>query len=379
MKPSLRHVIYIFLLGSLQCNVLSWNTSDSREVHLPKSLAAAYQRYEHAKTARLEAQQASTEDAAVLPAKMCAVLNRTSRVKFKNVSAVKFFTNEGEPAHYHHFFFGVLLPLIEFHLDHPNLGIRLLTDVGPMKSILCDMPLNLVDIVLNSTAYQRVARIPRNILEEIVANECTHNAYFCGFGYDLYGKRFFGNSRYKNISDTTILRILNFFDQTIPHHIRIQKTYNIILIERSIDKQYTGLGAKLFDSAGAMRRHFTNHRELDLALKEKYKSEYSNVVLEGSGIYSQYSLFKNAKVVIAQHGAALSNIFFMCDRRDSGLQSHRPVILEISSNYSAFFSNICSVCNLRYRRILIEKEVTIVNTTLIIAAVNAAMATFGLK
>jgi len=43
-----------------------------------------------------------------------------------------------------------------------------------------------------------------------------------------------------------------------------------------------------------------------------------NVSLERTSIYYQYHLFRSAKVVIAQHGGALCNIFFMQSSLSSG-------------------------------------------------------------
>ena len=42
-----------------------------------------------------------------------------------------------------------------------------------------------------------------------------------------------------------------------------------------------------------------------------YKNDYENVILERTSVFYQYLLFKNAKLIIANHGASLSNIIFM--------------------------------------------------------------------
>ena len=68
---------------------------------------------------------------------------------------------------------------------------------------------------------------------------------------------------------------------------------------------------KMDQLSGAMLRSVENHGDLVQAMRNEFVTKFDNLVLERASIYYQYHIFNNAKIIIAQHGAALSNMFFM--------------------------------------------------------------------
>ncbi len=85
-----------------------------------------------------------------------------------------------------------------------------------------------------------------------------------------------------------------------------KKYPRIILIERG----FQNLIYSKHDS-GKARRYIKNHNDLKKFLADKYKDDFINLVLEHVDIIDQIKYFYNAKVVIGQHGAGLSNVIWM--------------------------------------------------------------------
>jgi hypothetical protein len=154
----------------------------------------------------------------------------------------------------------------------------------------------------------------------------------------------------------------------------------------------------------------SNHAELYIALRDRIwatQFTFSNIVLDRSGLYYQYHLFRNAKVVIAQHGAALANIFFMRSPRDhastangaggsavdrgtlrsKGGKSIAPpaapakddpvaCVIEICTPYGRkelIFRNLASLWNVGYDAVNQAREMGNVDVTAVVAAFNRTL------
>ena len=100
----------------------------------------------------------------------------------------------------------------------------------------------------------------------------------------------------------------------------------ILLIERLPPDPYFLKQAKE-KGAGASRRSILNHRDLSAMLQSMVKApfEFHNLHLEKISFSEQVEYFNQARVVIAQHGAALANCVWM-----------RPnsIVIELSSRRS---------------------------------------------
>src|SRR5690606_31522957 len=107
----------------------------------------------------------------------------------------------------------------------------------------------------------------------------------------------------------------------------------------------------VYTTSGSDRRYITNHVELASALSEQLEGRFASIVLERTSIYYQYYIFKHAKVVLAQHGAALANIFFM---------QQSAYVIEFSppwSRTSHYFKNLAEFCKVRYLQLMQEADI----------------------
>ena len=102
------------------------------------------------------------------------------------------------------------------------------------------------------------------------------------------------------------------------------------------------------------RRYNINHDEIIELMDKYYKNNYENVILERTSVFYQYLLFKNAKLIIANHGASLSNIIFM---------NKNSSVIEIISKLKLYeqkedlFINLGNIFKLKYETIIVENEI----------------------
>lgn len=173
----------------------------------------------------------------------------------------------------------------------------------------------------------------------------------------------YGEKKFENIyCKTKLIKSLNtngpfsinFFNEFCNYCIKhfFNKNYNkyeIILIERGTQKlkynkenlnKYISQNISLKNvKTGSERRSINNHNKLDIYLQNKFKNKYSNIILENTSIANQITLFNNAKIIIAQHGAALANLIF-CKTNTK--------ILEIEPINLPCFKNIAYSKQLKY-------------------------------
>lgn len=113
---------------------------------------------------------------------------------------------------------------------------------------------------------------------------------------------------------TTMRYVMNYFTSTIPPYIDLLPNYDIVIIQRA-SHSYYGKGCldrqEIYRTSGDTRRSILNHHEMVNEISSRYPQQVLNIVLERSSLYFQYKVFSNAKIIIAQHGASLANIFFM--------------------------------------------------------------------
>ncbi len=136
--------------------------------------------------------------------------------------------------------------------------------------------------------------------------------------------------------------IITFFDDYY-----VKSNYEIILIERKIPINFSN---SITQFRGGERRLIFNHEELKNKLNEKYPLKFKNVILEDLDMFEQYNIFRNAKIIIGQHGAGLTNIFF-CNPDTK--------IIEITPYYNSCCSdeyiNFSNFFNLNYIKIIQNK------------------------
>jgi hypothetical protein len=122
----------------------------------------------------------------------------------------------------------------------------------------------------------------------------------------------------------------------------------VVLIERGakrklINKQVTEENKLSLTDTGKERRFLENHKDIEKALKNKYKDLFVNVILEDMSLEEQISLFIGAQIVIGQHGAGLCNIIWMT-------KASEALVIEFPPFMCDTFKNMCSTMNINYTR-----------------------------
>ena len=243
----------------------------------------------------------------------------------------------GSITHYFHFFYGVLLPLTLYHIQCKESNFILYGDVGPMKSLLHSLPFLIT--LKEETKERKKLLIPM----------------------DTFKLKYSG-SRYKQVTMKHKILFCQFIKNHVPFYINDIVIKPIVVIERGINNLYKHMSYKgkhpdlerLGKLSGNERRYIGNHKIVLKSIEKEYPDKVQNVQLENTSLYYQYHLFNNAKVIIASHGAALSNIIFM----EEG--THVIEIISKQKKYvekEELFSRICERFNIIHHEILVEKEV----------------------
>lgn len=139
-------------------------------------------------------------------------------------------------------------------------------------------------------------------------------------------------------------------------NIQRNKSYPpVLLIERGVNKNLINAQDKLqiktknkkMLTTGKERREIANIDKLKTFLNEN-KIPYKCIMLEHMDIEEQIKYFYNAKIIIAAHGAALSNLLF-CNEKTS--------LIEVGGNW-AFFNTITKA--LAIHHVKCENDLSIV-------------------
>lgn len=241
---------------------------------------------------------------------------KTEIIELKNV--------RGSIQHYFHFMLGGLLPLINFVIENgEGKAVCIKTNVGPMQRILEELDIKLVERDGPATQSLR--------------------------GFDCYLDQDLQSGGINKMTPEIRARILEWFERTLPNDLTDRKFASKILIERAKDPFFDTEKA-MVKTSGSDRRSISNHDDLVEGLKIRFGSHFENIVLEKESIYSQFCLFSQADLVIAQHGAALANIFFMKPG------SH---VVEIAPPWGRtlnMFENLAGQCGVRYTQIEQEEN-----------------------
>jgi hypothetical protein len=173
------------------------------------------------------------------------VLNR------KDISSIIFKCWEGSVTHFFHFFFGALIPLIEYHILNPRRSIRILTDIGPFKLILCEMPITILEILAPNIGENEKFHDDKSLFRDTQKGETRLE------GYDRFNSVFYEDHMVSQMSKKTMKMILNFFADTVPPFINLIPTFEIVLIQRG-EERYYNQGCKdrkaIYRTSGSQRR-----------------------------------------------------------------------------------------------------------------------------
>lgn len=287
---------------------------------------------------------------------------------------------EGSVSHYYHFFYGAMIPMILRHLENREEQFIITTDIGPFKRIFDELfepgvivgydiwrlPENVElsnDREINNIRFSNGTRIDEVVLEP----------------FDFFGdsvKRVSKRRQYKNdqqqqILESNLTKIKNYIESKIGETNETYdqyETFDVIFImrgrEASYDEKREGINKNSpYLTSGKDRRDISNSDELSEQLALYFKNsnyKFGSVLLEGTSIVQQYKLFKNAKIVIGQHGAALSNIFF-CNGSSTLIEVTCP-----QNNENNHFKNLSNFLGINYHYVHMRKNFDNVNIRMIL-------------
>lgn len=245
---------------------------------------------------------------------------------------------------FYYFLFAVLIPLFEYHFNNPNFQLIIISDIGSMKSRLIKLfeslninisfesciDHNYINLYPDFISFEllnnfRLSNQPLKI--PLLENDNHNNDYFLLPAYDVFlGDLYFDhfNKPFNyDLQNKIINLMLNSFNKS-----QYDKTfYDVIYIRRYVltDEELLEKN-KLY----TFRRSIQNSDKFEKKLKkicDKLKLTFITLKLEKITLLEQFYLFYNAKTVIAQHGAGLSNIFYMKPKMN---------VIEISTSYSDY-------------------------------------------
>ena len=177
------------------------------------------------------------------------------RVLESGVVSIYFMCNEGSVTHYYHFFFGALVPLIEYFLSNKRCAFRIKTDIGPMKSILCEFPFNIVEICGPSLSTgERKILDDKSAYDALVLNRGDEQLP----AYDSFDQAIFVDEHAPKMTSRCMEKVLAFLAEHVPPYIASIRPVRVVLIERKLDPYYQQVKnqnrAEVYNTSGAQRR-----------------------------------------------------------------------------------------------------------------------------
>jgi hypothetical protein len=259
----------------------------------------------------------------------------------------------GTVTHYYHFFYAVFIPLIlkyiEYSKKYDKITFIVNDNLGPMVRILMELP---IDIKFSNYISEK---FKNKIKKEYLVTLNIHPSKKQKDKAWINKKwaDFFTYDKYKKIN--------KFMNDQIHKHDLILKPFtkfDIVVIERKKDIRYltqknpinnkSNILEELVKVSGTDRRSIINHKEFFNSLKKYFKKfKIINISTEYLPIFDQYILFNNAKIVIAQHGAVLSNITFMKEKSHV-IEIMTKKMLDEGENWFKPNAEICKVNHIQY-------------------------------
>lgn len=336
-----------------------------------------------------------------------------SEIKFKvqiikEIKPIKiiFNSNEGSVSHYFHFFYGALIPLIEYHLTNNHQPFIITTNIGPFDRIISELFADELfvgytkPLVINQSGVndEKILQFydDKSLNKYLYGNIISNKNFVYDMAkidentiklptYDFFGNQFVKfkdvvNEGYKKLNQ--IRNEINYFiENKMPDKYKNIKTYDIILLDRKTDpyymkemKEQNKKYKNIYFTSGSQRRYILNHEKLAEKLNSLYGADLGLISLENMSIFEQYQIFKNAKIIIGQHGAGLANLFFC---------NNNPHIIEITSPWAHgynednvktkggyHFKNLSEFLNFSYDEVYMENNIDNVDIDKILHHVN---------
>lgn len=188
----------------------------------------------------------------------------------------------GSVEHYYHFLLGFCVPLVRFALSRGERGESLVVrECGPLTALLAELGLRL-EILPVAQFHAQPATVQLAGFDDPGSYDYQAFVEFARYVADLHAAS----------------------------QSRLSARSSVILIERDAPAEFYLSEKAEIRGAGSSRCAIKNHGALAAALSARLPS-FESLRLEGKSLLEQFEIFHNADIVIAQHGAALSNLLFM--------------------------------------------------------------------
>ncbi len=248
--------------------------------------------------------------------------------------------NAGSCEHFYHFMLGYLLPLAAYLVRRRIADDRiiLLRSCGPLDRILRElaMPgLLLCERFSHSSIMETMARAPWTEIDKIKgfdfglvpARRVRYDAEGVGLGMNFLRHRL----------AAAIDRSTSEIEAVWKGHPRI------LLIERADPDPFYQSSLAQIKGTANQRRSIGNHAELAAVLAATYPG-FRNLKLETLSLAEQAAWFGLTDILVAQHGAALSNILWM--RRGTHV-----IEIDPDTRNSALFRHLAPLFGVSYMRL----------------------------
>lgn len=275
---------------------------------------------------------------------------------------VLFPLNNGGAGHFYHYMMGYLMPIVISPDRVP--GRVSVVSVGLLDRITREVFADEVDIVQHPTmAAQEYPKLrdrlnkllgafflKRFIIKPIVKRSMSSALKAYKPGRLVMLESFDNPLRYRT---EQICEFRDFVEKRLAGRIETLKKSvdkpDILLIDRAPpDSHYAEVGR----SSGSQRRSIPNFKSLCDRLNKRRKAEIFH--LEDKDLALQIAAFSEANVVVAQHGAALTNIIWM--RPGSLVVEIIPPDKVPATPRHEYFSLLAEVMNIRHQYVFQDHE-----------------------
>lgn len=265
----------------------------------------------------------------------------------------------GSITHYYHFFYGVLIPFILEHINNLKQKRKVKyiigDNLGNMLKLLLQLPLDInfkkfikdFDKINVKTEFLKPMDVHPTIRERDY--KIINKGWASILTYDIYIK-----------VNMYMKYCIKKYEMNL--FLESKNKKRIVIIERKKQKGFSTINyakneyTDIMKTSGSERRSIINHEDLVNLIKKYFENNYEiiNISTEYMPLFEQYSLFNNADIVFAQHGAALANIIFMKEKTN---------VVEIISKVKLnggddWFKPISETCKIKHHQYITEEEHT---------------------
>ena len=252
----------------------------------------------------------------------------------------------GSHQHYYHFLLGNVLPLFALPAALREGREWMFCDPGPLAPLLVELgvkPIARRSFRLLTRSLRKRLLWPRS---ELLADRYLHLAHSVPLplapGFEAM--RLEGFDHPNTVAAPGIQRGVRGVLERLGR--RAPRSTDILLVDRGDPDPFYRTRA-VNRGSGNRRRSLPNLAEIGAALADELGASVTTVRLEGLGLGEQIDLFAGARLVVAQHGAALANLVW-CSPQTRVLEivPRQPIGVDLD-----YFKRLSNGLGLRYLRV----------------------------